>query len=558
MLLMLIVLITMFGMFTLSNHFTETAFNVANQTELEQAYFQAELLMEAYNKGEVSQEELHQITNPSLNAGNVFWMLLTKNKATIAYSENGVPYFGDDRLSKYIELLDRDSSVYITQKNMTGMALIMGHKTQNGYILVGKPATLFYGATSNFRLTLLLWLIPFIIFLLLISYPLMHFLARPVNLLTQAAARLTKGEIILWEDNLPGELGELATAFNEMSKTIAGVINHLNAEKETLQLVLDGLSEGIIAIANIGELVHVNDAAEQLLGGSQCIVYQTVVGRLKQSIKTGENLTDKIEYREDVLSYTITQLSNVDGDVVAIALIRNIKQQERLEKTRRDYVANISHELRTPLANMRGLAEGLRDELVTEREDRLRYYGMIVEEVKRLSRMVNDLLELSGLQSGTVAFEMEKVDSMEIMWDLYSLNQKVFEEQGKGFVLDIPQEELPLVHSNEDRLSQVLTIFLDNARKFTKQGGTVTIGAMVVEKGVRFFVRDTGIGMDEQTQKLAFDRFHQAEHSHSGKGSGLGLSIAKEILNKLNIEIVLVSALGEGSEFSFTVPFYCE
>ena len=89
----------------------------------------------------------------------------------------------------------------------------------------------------------------------------------------------------------------------------------------------------------------------------------------------------------------------------------------------------------------------------------MRYYGMIVEEVKRLSRMVNDLLELSGLQSSQVAFEMEKVDSTEIMWELYSLNQKLFEEQGKTFVLDIAQEELPLVYTSEDRLSQVLTIF---------------------------------------------------------------------------------------------------
>ena len=97
---------------------------------------------------------------------------------------------------------------------------------------------------------------------------------------------------------------------------------------------------------------------------------------------------------------------------------------------------------------------------------------------------------------------------------------------------------------------------MDNARKFTNPGGTVTIGATPSLEGVRFYVRDTGIGMDEQTKKMAFDRFHQAEHSHSGKGSGLGLSIAKEILDKLNIEVVLESTLGVGSEFSFTVPLY--
>ena len=119
----------------------------------------------------------------------------------------------------------------------------------------------------------------------------------------------------------------------------------------------------------------------------------------------------------------------------------------------------------------------------------------------------------------------------------------------------MPQEELPVISSNEDRLSQVLTIFLDNARKFTREGGTVTLGAGKEEKGVCFFVQDTGIGMDEETRKLAFERFHQAEAGRSAKGSGLGLSIAREILKKMGVEIQLESALGKGSTFRFLIPF---
>ena len=120
-------------------------------------------------------------------------------------------------------------------------------------------------------------------------------------------------------------------------------------------------------------------------------------------------------------------------------------------------------------------------------------------------------------------------------------------------------QDLPDIITNEDRLSEVLTILLDNAHKYTPAGGKITLGAQVVtsdglETGIRFFVRDTGIGIDEEAQRHIFDRFHQADKSHASKGSGLGLSIAREILQKMNVSIELKSAPGEGSEFSFVLP----
>ena len=177
-----------------------------------------------------------------------------------------------------------------------------------------------------------------------------------------------------------------------------------------------------------------------------------------------------------------------------------------------------------------------------------------MEEVTRLSRLVNDLLELSSLQSNPAAFETEWVDPAELIWETHDLSRSLFEKKGIHFLCEMPQEELPLIRSNEDRLSQVLTIFLDNARKFTESGGTVTLGAEKAEDGVRFFVRDTGIGMDEETMKLAFERFHQAEAGRSSKGSGLGLSIAREIFKKMQVDIQVESSLGKGSTFHFVIP----
>ena len=181
------------------------------------------------------------------------------------------------------------------------------------------------------------------------------------------------------------------------------------------------------------------------------------------------------------------------------------------------------------------------------------------EMIRFLAERRNDLLELSGLQSNPAAFELERVQPTEVMFELFDLNKQMFSENRQALLLDVPKEDLPEIITNEDRLSEVLTIFLDNARKYTPAGGQITLGAKVVtsdglETGIRFFVRDNGIGIDEDAQRFIFDRFHQADKSHASKGSGLGLSIAREILMKMRVSIELKSAPGKGSEFSFVLP----
>jgi len=304
-----------------------------------------------------------------------------------------------------------------------------------------------------------------------------------------------------------------------------------------------------------GEILHENAAARKLLGDEASPARQAVLSALRDD---GEEMQREGKITRDgtILSYSVTHLPAQEAGKFSgrVALIRDITQQERLERTRHDYVANISHELRTPLSSIRGLGEALRDDIVTEENDRQRYYNIIVEEATRLSRLVNDLLELSSLQSNPAAFEMERIDPNELIYELHDLNSRLFEEKKIAFHRQLPEEFLPDIRSNEDRLAQVLTIFLDNARKYTPEGGSVTLGAEKVDDGVRFFVRDTGVGMNEETRRMAFERFHQAEKGRSDKGSGLGLSIAREVLMKLGVEIQLESELGKGSEFAFVIP----
>ncbi len=546
--------------YELTGRLSRSTFTLSDRKELESAAQTAREKLALYNSGWLRQMELQSIVNPSMNPGDIFLLLADGSGRVIAYTELGVPYFGSNKLRYYLEQLRSGTAINLSVQDNNSLVLIHGERTESGYyILAGKPLRVFQWTLSNFRTKLLLWLIPVLLALFAVFALAGRMAIRPLKALKEAAQDVEQGKTVLVSTDMPGEIADVASAFNHMSAQVSKTIRDLNQEKENMLRILEGLSEGILTLTEDGNLLQRNQACLNLLGGEDSASYQEVAEAIRTVLKTKREGSGKLSRGETVLQYDITLLPGLDGQNGAIACIRDITEGERLSRTRYEYVANISHELRTPLANMRGLAEGLRDGLVTDEQERMRYYGIIVDEVRRLSRLVNDLLELSGLQSNPAAFEMEKVEPTEIMWELYDLNKKSFDEKNQTLTLDVPEEDLPSIITNEDRLTEVLTIFLDNARKYTPEGGSIILGAELSETegivtGVRFFVRDNGIGMDEETSKLVFERFHQADKSHAGQGSGLGLSIAREILLKLHVRIQLKTKPGEGSEFFFILP----
>lgn len=539
----------------LSSYFFTNIYAASNASSLNESLRAAGALVSRFQAGQATREELCAAVNPILNADGSFFMLLDGEKQVLAYTEGAAPYFAGETLPALLGALREEGAVIAHNPQAGTTAVLMGLKVSGGYVVAGRPMRVYSGAALSFRTNLLVSMGVVLLMTLVLSTFAARKVARPARLITETATRLIDGDQVLLPENLPGqEMREIARALNHMSRTVAEAFRDLRCEKETMALILEGLSEGILAVEEAGGILHENAAARLLLGGEETLAYRAVMSALRQQ-REEEQWDGKLRSGDMVLYYAISRLPDSGGEARrgTVALIRDITEQERLERTRHDYVANISHELRTPLASIRGLAEGLRDGLVTEQRDQDRYHAIIVEEAKRLSRLVNDLLELSSLQSNPAAFEMERVDPNELMYDLHDRNGSLFAQKGVAFERSLPAEPLPDIRSNEDRLAQALTIFLDNALKYTEKGGTVTLGAEKAGGGVRFFVRDTGIGMDEETRRLAFERFHQAEPGRSDKGSGLGLSIAREILQKLNVSIALESESGVGSEFSFVI-----
>ena len=257
-----------------------------------------------------------------------------------------------------------------------------------------------------------------------------------------------------------------------------------------------------------------------------------------------------------ILKLTITPIIDEIGVTAgAVGLISDITQSERLERTRREYVSNVSHELRTPLTAMRALVEPLKEGMVTSEADRMRYYDIILREVMRLSRLINDQLELSRLQSGTIAIEKKRMALDDLVYDVCDRYGSIAREH--GLELNVPTDfsACPPVFANADRMEELLIILLDNAIKYTEKG-SVSVSAVWDDELVRLSVRDTGIGIAEEDLPYVFDRFYKVDKAHSGKGSGLGLSIAKELLRRMGEDISVSSEKGVGTEFTFTIHVY--
>ncbi len=208
--------------------------------------------------------------------------------------------------------------------------------------------------------------------------------------------------------------------------------------------------------------------------------------------------------------------------------------------------------MRTPLTALRGLIEPLNDGLVKTEQDRSRYYQIIYKETLRLSRLIDDLLELSRLQSGSVLVERKKFDVADLIQSFIFTYSNRAEQLGISLTAELPDEPL-YADSNADRVEQVLVILFDNALKFTPEGGVVDLRVRELGNEIELMVKDSGSGIAKEDLPNVFERFYKADKAHGEPGTGLGLSIAKEIIRLMGGQISVDSELGQGAAFRFTI-----
>ena len=284
---------------------------------------------------------------------------------------------------------------------------------------------------------------------------------------------------------------------------------------------------------------------------------------IKREFKPIEDMTDAtiLMSKGDFSIRVEANQNNVIGELVrkfnylADNLEKNEEESKMLDQMRKDYVANVSHELKTPVTSIRAIAEILNDDELKDSIDKNKYYSMILRESIRLEVLIKDMLELSRLQSGNIAFEKSYVSVNDIINEVIEKFEIMADDLDIDFITPKNLDNIPSIYTNYNRIVQILIILLDNAFKFTASGGVVCLEVSSKTEYLEISVIDSGIGIDKEDIPFIFDRFYKADKSHNSNGTGIGLSIAYEIIKHLNENIYIESEIGRGSKFIFTIHY---
>lgn len=464
-----------------------------------------------------------------------------------------------DAISGLLQNVLKGESVYSPNtKNHAGVLIgepvVSRFGNVIGALFLVKPLNELNAAMGSLIYALIISMIASSLIMILPAYLGSRSIVRPIRQMNVTANAMAGGNFTAKaEEEGTDELVQLGRSLNHLSAALSATISDLTLEKNRLHAVINGMGEGIIAIDAEGKIIKTNSAALRLLGGSYADDI-TALPAYRQAAEDigcvlgGETVSKELKVRDRILRVAITPLTDGGRGEGAVMLIRDITEASRLEQTRTEYVANVSHELRTPIASIRGLADALNDGLVKKDEDKARYYGYILRESMRLSRLIDDLLELSRLQSGTIAFKKQFISINELIEDVADRYVSAAREKGLNVEIDIGEPYK--VYTNPDRAEQVLVALTDNAIKYG-YSGTLRFSAEKKGDSLYISVSNPGSIADEDIDHV-FERFYKADKAHAGQGTGLGLSIVNEVLELLGERIWVKSENGTVT-FTFTL-----
>ena len=390
-------------------------------------------------------------------------------------------------------------------------------------------------------------------------------LTRPLRNLTHLAERMARGDL----DgriplSFPDEVGRLADAFNHMATEIQTQMKALTDQRNALTAVLTHMADGVIITDREGQVRLMNPAAAQLLGfpqdtatGKSLVAVardHQVVEVWRRCQESDEEQSEAVEMvgRGPFLQVVATPLRDTPQDG-CLVLLQNLTQIRRLETVRRDFISNISHELRTPLASLKALVDTLHDGALDDPPAARHFLECMETEVDTMTQMVQELLELSRIESGQVPLRLEPAPVADAVLSPVERLQAQAERAGLRLTVDLPSDLPPLLIDVE-RVQQALTNLVHNGIKFTPPGGKVTITAAPVGDEVIISIRDTGVGIPADDLPRIFERFYKADRARSGGGTGLGLAIAKHIILAHGGRIWVESVEGKGSIFHIALP----
>lgn len=402
-----------------------------------------------------------------------------------------------------------------------------------------------------------------------------HTITQPIKEVTRRATAVAEGN---FDQQTPvfgtDEIGQLSRAFNYMTSRLRDALSQNEEEKEKLTSILTNMSDGVVATDEYGKVILVNRRASSILGMRPADIegrhFAVLLGIDPEDAEalasgfTGSTLLQIAPAGQEepvVIRMTFTPVHRRDlGITGTIAVLQDVTEQEELEASRREFVANVSHELRTPLTTIKSYAEALDDGALEDPQLAGRFVGVIQNETERMIRLVTDLLHLSRLDSKEARLRKQPTDVLEMLEEVTDRFSFQMHQKDIQSVLSV-ENGLPLVPLDRDQIDQVLDNVVSNALKYTLEGGTITISARR-EGGntLAVSVSDTGVGIPQRDLDRIFERFYRVDkaRSRSMGGTGLGLSIAREIVKAHDGSISLESELDVGTTVTFKLPMRSE
>ncbi len=423
---------------------------------------------------------------------------------------------------------------------------------------------------------------------LLIATAASVYTSRRLERIVNVAARIEQGDLHARVKDTPfDEIGRVAAAIDKTAGQVERSFAAVRSSQRQLETLLNSMQDAVIAISADGLVQWANQPMDRLVPQRTRLnapVVETIrdpdfLAAVKAATTNKKVETTRATSIVPGRAFDVTAAPLPDGG--AVAVLRDLTETERVEKTRRDFIANVSHELRTPLTSIQGYSETLLDLSADNTAPNREFLEIIRKNAARMARLTEDLLTLARVESGETRFDTEPVPPVELLRDAEESFREIARGQGVDLqIVGVPilpvdttesgaeksageksaVELLPAVSADREAIHQVFSNLIDNAMKYGRTGGRIMLGARPVKQGiefgVEFYVQDFGAGIASEHLPRLFERFYRVDKARSREsgGTGLGLAIAKHIMLAHGGSIRAESELGHGSTFLFSLP----
>jgi two-component system phosphate regulon sensor histidine kinase PhoR len=445
-------------------------------------------------------------------------------------------------------------------------------------VRVGLPMVVLDRELSELQQRLFLALGVAFLVALTLSVWLAHSITKPLSDIASAVRQFSSGNRTFHiRTTAQDEVGFLASTLNHMADQLRAKIDELSEDRAQLLAVLTSMVEGVMVLDSRGHVLQINPALERMFGITRLEARGRPCAELFRHQQLNDLVTAVLRSRTHQQDEIVLPLSGRclqieaspaggerENEASAVLVLHDMTELRRLEKIRKDFVANVSHELRTPLTSIKGYVEALLDGAKDDPAASVKFLEIILKQSDRLNLIIEDLLELSKIESGGISLKEEPLELRSVIDRTLSIITPIAEKNHHRLVTAV-DPSLPPVAGDEGRLVQVLTNLLDNAVKYTPAGGTITVGAKLAPLlgnvdppvgTIELSVADTGIGIPEEDRPRVFERFYRVDKARSRElgGTGLGLAIVKHIVEGHGGQVWVEANHPQGSRFVVRLP----